>query len=125
MSFAEGLPLWAALISAALVVLGAALALIGAVGVLRFRSFFERVHATTLASSWGTAAVALSSMLLFSVLASRPILHEILIGIFLTITTPVTLILLARAVLYRDRTEGNNVPPHSAVRRRPRPPGTS
>jgi len=29
-----------------------------------------------------------------------------LIGVFLTITTPVTLILLARAAVYRDRVEG-------------------
>ena len=32
--------------------------------------------------------------------------REVLIGLFLTITTPVTLILLARAALFRDRTEG-------------------
>jgi multicomponent K+:H+ antiporter subunit G len=32
--------------------------------------------------------------------------REILIGLFLTVTTPVTLILLARAALFRDRTEG-------------------
>ena len=31
--------------------------------------------------------------------------REILIGLFLTVTTPVTLILLARAALFRDRTE--------------------
>ena len=34
------------------------------------------------------------------------IFREILIGLFLTVTTPVTLILLARAALFRDRTEG-------------------
>ena len=32
-------------------------------------------------------------------------LHEILIAIFVTVTTPVTLMLLARAALYRDRSE--------------------
>ncbi|EHJ58348.1 monovalent cation/proton antiporter, MnhG/PhaG subunit [Novosphingobium pentaromativorans US6-1] len=32
--------------------------------------------------------------------------HEILIGIFVTLTTPVTLMLLARAALYRDRRAG-------------------
>ena len=33
----------------------------------------------------------------------------ILIGIFVTLTTPVTLILLARAALHRDRSEGRGV----------------
>jgi len=37
--------------------------------------------------------------------------HEVLIFIFVTVTTPVTLMLLARAALYRDRAENNgNVP---------------
>ena len=33
-------------------------------------------------------------------------LHELLIGLFVTVTTPVTLMLLARAAVFRDRTEG-------------------
>ncbi len=80
--------------------------LIGAIGTLRFRTFFERVHAPTLGTSWGTGAIVLASMLMFSVLGSRLVLHEILIGIFVTITTPVTLMLLARAALYRESSEG-------------------
>ena len=38
-------------------------------------------------------------------LKGRPVVHEVLIALFLTITTPVTLMLLGRAALYRDRTE--------------------
>lgn len=101
----ETMPAWAALLTAFLVLAGAALTLIGAIGTLRFRSFFERVHAPTLGTSWGMGAILTGSMLYFSVLGSRPVLHEILIAIFVTITTPVTLMLLARAALYRDRSE--------------------
>ena len=39
------LPLWLEIIVAALVLGGALLALLGAVGLLRLRTFFERVHA--------------------------------------------------------------------------------
>lgn len=117
MTHAGDLPAWAALFTAAFVLLGAALTLIGAVGVLQFRSFFERVHAPTLGTSWGTGAIALASIVCFSVLDSRLIVHELLIGVFITITTPVTLVLLARAALYRERAEGNaNVPPRSILR---------
>lgn len=106
MTHVENLPGWAALLTALLVFAGASLTLIGAVGTLRFRTFFERVHAPTLGTSWGTGAIVLASMLMFSVLGSRLVLHEILIGIFVTITTPVTLMLLARAALYRESSEG-------------------
>lgn len=118
MTHAEDLPAWAALLTAALVVLGAALTLVGAVGTLRFGSFFERVHAPTLGTSWGTGAIVLASIVCFSALGSRPVVHELLIGIFITITTPVTLVLLVRAALYRDRAEGSaSVPPRSILRR--------
>jgi multicomponent K+:H+ antiporter subunit G len=117
MTHAADLPAWAALLTAFLVLVGAGLTLIGAIGTLRFGSFFERVHAPTLGTSWGTGAVALASIVCFSVLGSRPVLHEILIGVFVTVTTPVTLMLLARAALYRDRTEGDaNVPSRSLLR---------
>lgn len=118
MTHAANLPVWAALLTAVLVLAGATLTLLGAIGVLRFASFFERVHAPTLGTSWGTGAIVLASIVCFSVLGSRPVVHEILIGVFITVTTPVTLMLLARAALYRDRTEGNgNVPPLSLLRR--------
>jgi multicomponent K+:H+ antiporter subunit G len=47
----------------------------------------------------------------FSVLGARPVLHEILLGVFVTATTPVTLMLLGRAAVFRDRTEGNPAVP--------------
>lgn len=117
MSHAGDLPGWAAVLTAFLVLAGALLTLMGAVGTLRFGSFYERIHAPTLGTSWGTGAILLASIVCFSVLGSRPVVHEILIGVFVTVTTPVTLMLLARAVLYRDRAAGNaNVPARSSLR---------
>ena len=119
MTHAEDLPAWAALLTSFLVLVGAGLTLLGAVGTLRFGSFFERVHAPTLGTSWGTGAVVLASIVCFSVLGSRVVVHEILIGVFITVTTPVTLLLLARAALYRERGHGSEtVPPRPALRLR-------
>jgi multicomponent K+:H+ antiporter subunit G len=119
MTPAELLPAWAALLVALLVLIGGGLALTGAVGTLKLATFFERIHAPTLGTSWGTGAIVLASILCFSVLGSRLAVHEILIGIFITVTTPVTLMLLARAVLYRERAEGREgVPPRSIAFRR-------
>lgn len=109
---APDLPGWAALLVALLVLAGAAFALIGSIGLLRLGNFYERVHAPTLGTTLGTALIILGSMLCFSVLQTRPLLHEILIALFTTLTTPVTFMLLARAAIYRDRTSGTpGVPP--------------
>ena len=112
MSHAAELPVWAALLVAAFLILGAGLTLLGSFGLVRLRSFYDRIHAPTLGVSSGTAGIVMASMILFTVLQSRPVVHEILIGIFVTVTTPVTLMLLGRAALYRDRAERNpDVPP--------------
>lgn len=117
MMHAESLPAWAALLTAFLVLLGAGLTLIGAIGTLRFGTFFERVHASTLGTSWGTGAIALASIVCFAALGSRSVAYEILIGVFIAITAPVTLMLLSRAALYRDRTGGiKGIPARSVMR---------
>lgn len=102
MTGADALPLWAALIVSALVLTGAALALVGSIGLLRLSRFYDRVHAPTMGTTLGTGCVLLASMALFSVLGSRAVLHEILIGLFMTVTTPVTFMLLVRATLHRE-----------------------
>ena len=112
MTHAADLPAWAALATSFLVLLGAGFTLVGAIGLVRLKSFYERMHAPALGATWGAAGILLGSILFFSVLQSRLVLHEVLIAVFLTVTTPVTLMLLARAALYRDRSEGSlDVPP--------------
>lgn len=102
MTAAAELPGWAALLTALFVLVGAGLTLVGSVGLLRLKSFFQRVHAPTLGTTLGTGSILIGSMLYFSVLEARPVLHEILIGVFVTVTTPVTLILLVRATRHRE-----------------------
>lgn len=106
------LPLWAAIVVSILVVGGALFTLLGTIGLLRLKSFYDRVHAPTMGTSMGMMLTSIGSMLYFSIAGGKPLVHEILIIVFVTITTPITLMLLARAGLYRDRAEGNpDVPP--------------
>ncbi len=106
------LPAWAAWLVVALALTGAAFSLTGAVGLIRLRTFYERVHAPTLGATLGMALIVAASVVFFSVAEGRPVLRDLLIGLFLTVTTPVTLILLGRAATYRDRAEGNaDAPP--------------
>lgn len=107
------LPPWAAYLTALLVFLGASLTLIGSVGLVRLRTFYERVHAPTLGSTLGAGFILIASMVCFSVLRGSLSVHELLITVFLTITTPVGFMLLVRAALYRDRVENNREVPDS------------
>lgn len=103
---APDLPAWAALLTAFFVLAGAIVTAIGSLGLLKLNSFYERVHAPTLGTTLGTGSIIAASIICFSVLQSRPVIHEILIAVFVTLSTPVSLMLLSRAALYRDRSEG-------------------
>jgi len=105
---AADLPMWAAVTVVTLAVGGSALSLLGAVGLTRMKTFYERVHAPTLGATLGMAFILTASMIYFTVVEGRFMPRELLIGLFLTVTTPVTLILLARAALFRDRTESES-----------------
>lgn len=107
------IPVWLAIVVGLLSLAGALLTLVGCIGLARFESFYERIHAPTLGTSFGTVAVLLASILYFSVTGQRPAIHEVLLLVFVSVTTPVTLMLLARAALYRDRAERNGTVPPS------------
>jgi multicomponent K+:H+ antiporter subunit G len=97
----EDVPLWAALPASVLLVIGSLFALVGAVGLLRMKDFLTRFHTPALGTSLGTLCILASSVLVFSAVGGRAVIHEILIYIFLVITAPVTAMLLVRAALYR------------------------
>ena len=99
------IPTWAVFVVVGLALAGSALSLLGAVGLTRLKTFYERVHAPTLGATLGMAMILAASVVWFTTVEGRFMPREILIGLFLTVTTPVTLILLARAALFRDRTE--------------------
>ncbi|OJY89882.1 MAG: potassium:proton antiporter [Lysobacterales bacterium 63-13] len=113
MNHLDALPPWAAILVAIFVLLGALFAFIGSLGLLRLKNFYQRVHAPTLGTTLGTFFMLAASITCSTVLHARPIYYEILIGVFLTLTTPITLMLLVRAALYRDREEGSLDVPHN------------
>ncbi len=102
------LPPVLALLIAVLLLLGSALTLIGALGSLRLRTFYERLHPPTLGATFGAACILIASIIYFSVLEIRPVVHELLLIAFLFLTTPMTLLLVVRAATHRDRLEGNS-----------------
>ncbi len=104
------LPLWAEIAVAALVLLGSVVALLGSLGLLRLKTYFERVHAPSVIATLGCWCVMYGTLLYFSLLGGRLDLHAVLIAVFIAITVPVTNIFLMRAALFRARRAGRDVP---------------
>lgn len=102
MSFAESLPWWAALPVAFLLVLGGVIALIGTIGLLRLKTFYQRIHGPAITVTLGAGCILAASMIYFSVAQSRLVIHELLIGLFVLMTAPVVTMMIMRAAVYRD-----------------------
>lgn len=93
-------------IVALLLVLSGIFVVTSAVGFARLPDFFQRMHPPALAYTFGSWCVALAGIIYFSALESRVVLHPWLIIIVLSITVPITTLLLARVALFRRRAAG-------------------
>jgi multicomponent K+:H+ antiporter subunit G len=98
----EQIPAWAALLAALLLALGATGVLIGALGLVRLRTFYQRIHGPAITITLGAGGILLASMVVFTAAQSRPVVHELIIGGFLLATAPVVSMLIMRAAVYRD-----------------------
>lgn len=92
---------WAGVLAALLLIAGGLLAAIGAWGLLRLPEFFMRMHPPAMGSTLGAGCVLLASILVSSAVEARPVLHALLITLFVVTTAPMTAMLLARAALHR------------------------
>ena len=110
----NGSPMWLDAVTAALVVFGATMALIGSFGLIRLGSFFQRVHAPTLGATLGTWSLTLATVLQVSYARGQVYIHTLLVAIFVALTAPVTTLFLMRAAVFRARLRGaREVPPPS------------
>ena len=110
------MPPLAEIVVAVLLLCSAAVALIAAFGLQRLPDFFLRMHAPALASTLAAWIVTLASIIHFSSRGGGLSLHVWGVIIVLSITTPVTTIVLARAALFRRRQAGDDLPPPLTAR---------
>lgn len=117
----ENLPVWVSLPVTLLLLLGSLIVLIGAIGLVRLPHFFQRIHGPAITVTLGAGCILIASMLFFTALQSRLVIHELLITAFILLTAPVVAMLLMRTAVYRDlrarrresETESNEVYPFS------------
>ncbi len=113
------LPHWAEILTAVFAVAGAAFAAVGAFGLVRLPTFFQRIHAPTLGSTVGVWCMTAATIIYFSVQGANLFLHAVLIAVFVALTAPVTTVFLMRAALFRERQKVGDVPPEAGSRRPP------
>ena len=99
----ETLPVWASLPAAILLILGGLFTVIGSLGLIRLREFFQRMHGPSMGNTLGTGCVLVASVLVSTALAARPVVHELLITVFVVTTAPMTAMLLMRAAVHRSK----------------------
>lgn len=103
----DDLPLWLAITITAFLLWGSGLTLIGAIGLTRGKTFYDRLHMPTLGTSWGVGGIIIASIIYSTMVEHRLVSHELLLAIFLIVTTPVTLMLLSRAAMQRDQSSNS------------------
>jgi multicomponent K+:H+ antiporter subunit G len=89
------------LIASVLIVVGGLFCFLGSLGLARLPDSFTRLHGPSKATTLGIGSVALASLVYFTAREGAPSLHELLIIVFVVITTPVSAQLVAKAALHR------------------------
>src|SRR3546814_17180702 len=90
-SLIEGndMPFWIEVLVSVFLIIGSLFALIGAIGLYRLPDFYTRLHGPTKATTLGVGGIVIASMIFFSSQNDGLSLHELLITLFLFLTSPV------------------------------------
>lgn len=96
----DTLPLWAEITVSALLIAGAFFGLVGSWGLIRLPDPMTRLHAPTKATTLGIGGVLIASMVMIAARDGRFSVHELLITIFLVLTSPVVALFIAKVYLH-------------------------
>jgi multicomponent K+:H+ antiporter subunit G len=91
------------LLISALLVIGGTFGLIGSYGLLKLDDPMRRLHAPTKASTVGLGTTLIASVCYFWFFRETVTWHELLIVVFLFLTSPITATFLAKVHLHRSR----------------------
>ncbi|MCL6229093.1 MULTISPECIES: monovalent cation/H(+) antiporter subunit G [Bartonella] len=111
----DDISLWSAIIISIFLILGSSLTLIGTIGLVRFSNFYERLHTSSLSTSWGGSSIIIASFFYSMLVDHKFVVHEILLIIFLFMTTPITSMLLSQTASYRNQSEDSLKKPLSLL----------
>lgn len=89
-------------IVSSLLIVGAVLSVVSAVGIHRLKDPYTRLHATSTVNSLGLISILLASVFYFSGASTSHSLRQLLTILFIFITVPAGTHILSRAALIRD-----------------------
>ena len=118
---ADALPQWLQWLIAGLLLASGVFALAAAWGLVRLSSFYQRMHPPALVYVGSSWCVTLASILIYSGQQQGPQLHMRIIIILMSITVPITTVLLSRAALFRHRVAGRTDVPEALRPQAPAP----
>ncbi|MCM2971849.1 MULTISPECIES: Na+/H+ antiporter subunit G [Larsenimonas] len=101
------------LLVSAFLIFGGVFAVVGAMGMVRFKDFYMRLHGPTKSTTLGVGCILLASMSYYWLRTDTLSMQEMLITLFLFITTPVSAHLLTMSGLH------HKLPCDDATRGRP------
>lgn len=90
----------AELVIALLLVAGGVFGLVGSWGLVKLPDAMTRLHAPTKAATLGVGCILIASMLDHRLVAGSWSWHELLIALFIALTSPVTALFLAKANMH-------------------------
>jgi len=93
---------WIELIVSGLLIVGAIFVFVGSLGLAKLPDFYTRLHGPTKATTLGMSCLLVASMVLVTYQQGYLSLHELLIGLFLIITAPVTAHMLAKTGMHHE-----------------------
>lgn len=106
------LPIWIELLVAFLLICTGLFALFAAWGTVRLQDFFQRMHPPALLTTAASWCITLASVIYFTQYTGHLALKTWLIIIMLSISAPISAMMLARAALFRNRqTRPETTPP--------------
>jgi multicomponent K+:H+ antiporter subunit G len=105
------LPGWIDAVVAGLLLASGVLSLVAALGLVRLKDYFQRLHAPAIANTGSAWCVALATIAGFSALDGGIAFYAVAVNVFLAATAPVSTLLLSRTGLFRNRLAGGQVPP--------------
>ena len=104
------LELLAEIVISLLILGGSFFLLVGSIGLAKLPTLVQRLHAPTKAATLGAGGLLLASALFFWLERGYPSYHEVLIGVFLFISAPITAHMIAKANLLRRKREADTLP---------------
>ncbi len=95
---------------AALLLIGAAFALVGSFGLAKLSDFYLRLHGPAKATTMGVGSALVASSLYFSVFGESISVHEVRVAAFWFVSAPVSAHMVIKAVL-KNESDRHRLPP--------------